>query len=399
MSPLSGIRVLDLSQYEAGTSCTQSLAWLGAEVIKVEPPGYGEQGRVSSRDIPGADSGYFLMLNANKQSVVLDLKTEDGKKIMAKLITESDVIVENFGPGSIERLGFGYEDVAVMNPRIIYGSIKGYDPEGPYGSYLSMDPIGQAMGGSIALTGLPDGKPLRPGPTLADTGSGLHLTIGILAALRDRDTTGKGQKVSISMQEAIINFTRVAYSRTLANGGAPLRRAGSALGLKSAPAGLYACKPGGPDDYIYIYASRTPQSKHWSRILDTLGRAELKEDPRFATPELRAQNVDFIDDMISEWTGQRTKIEALELLAGAGVPAGAVMNPSELAEDPHLNANGTFVTVSRPERGEFKMPGWPVKMSNWTPTIVAAPTLGADTRQVLSTVAGLTDDELDELGV
>lgn len=397
MAPLSGIRVVDLTQYEAGTSCTQSLAWLGAEVIKIEPPRYGEQGRISSRDIPDIDSPYFLLLNANKQSVALDLKSEQGKKIIRKLIESADVFVENFGPGAIERLGLSYDDVAAINPRIVYGTIKGYDPEGPFGSYLSMDPIGQAMGGSIAITGLPDGTPVRPGPTMADTGSGLHLTIGILAALRERDTSGEGQKVSVSMQEAMINFCRISYSRTISAGDRPVERAGSGMGLKAAPARLYVCKPGGPNDYIYVYASRTPQSRHWDRILETIGREDLKGDPRFLTAESRWEHREIVDGMISEWTGQRTKIEAVHALAGAGVPAGAVMNPAELAEDPHLNSNGAFVKVSRPDRGEYKMPGWPVKMSRWKPTIVAAPTLGADTREVLSTLAEVTDSELDEL--
>src|ERR687888_139600 len=212
---LSGVRVIDLTQFEAGTSCTETLAWLGADVIKVEEPTQGDQGRRASTDKPGVDSYYFMLLNANKKSVTLNLKDERGKEVMRKLIAEGDVMVENFAPGVIERLGFGYDEVRKINPRIIYAQIKGFAPEGPYGNYLAFDMIAQSVGGALSTTGEIDGRPLKPGPTIGDTGSGLHTAIGILAALYQRQITGRGQRIEVAMQEAVINFCRIAYASQL----------------------------------------------------------------------------------------------------------------------------------------------------------------------------------------
>lgn len=396
MPPLSGIRIIDLSQFEAGTSCTESLAWLGAEVIKIEPPGRGEQGRSSSRDVPDLDSYYFILLNANKQSVTLNLRTERGREIMRDLIKNADVFVENFAPGAIERLGFGYDAVREINSSIVYASIKGFDPDGPYGQYLAMDPVAQAMGGSVAITGFEDDVPVRPGPTMADTGSGLHLSIGILAALFERQTTGRGRRVFVSMQEAVINFNRIAFARSLMQGGLAAQRTGNAVAMKTAPSNIFPCKPGGPNDYVYVYVSRTPTSSHWRRLLETIGREDLLGDPRFATPETRGEHVAAVDEIITAWTSQYTKEEATRILAGAGVPVGAIMDTAELAADPHLRSNGTFVTVKHAARGDITMPGWPVKFSDWEPAVEPAPLLGEHTHDVLAGL-GVPEQDFPEL--
>lgn len=393
---LSGIRVVDLTQFEAGPSCTETLAWLGADVVKVEPPGRGEQGRGASTDRPGLDSYYFLLLNANKRSVTLNLRHPEGAAIMRELLRHADVFVENLRPGSVERLGLGYEAVRELNPRLVYAQVKGFPADGPYGEFLSFDPIGQAVGGAVSLTGSPEGRPLKPGPTIADTGTGLHCAIGILAALHQRERTGLGQRVEVAMQEAVINYCRISYARQALTGrGAERAGNRSQLGL-TAPSDVFPCRPGGPNDYVYVYTTRA-SNEHWERLLRVVGRPDLLHDPRFGSPEERARHLDAIDEVISGWTCQRTKREAMEALGGAGVPAGAVFDTLELSEDPHLRRRGTFVTVHHPERGDFTMPGWPVRMSCSAVPVTPAPLLGAHTREVLAGALGLGDGELERL--
>jgi formyl-CoA transferase len=392
---LAGIRVVDLTQFESGTACTQALAWLGADVIKVEQPGRGEQGRNASVDRPGQDSAYFMVLNANKRSVTVNLRHEAGKEVFRTLLRSADVMVENFAPGTIERLGFGFDEVHAINPRLVYAQIKGFSPDGPYADYLAFDPIAQAMGGMISLTGREDEPPLKPGPTLGDTNAGMHACIGILAALRQRDSTGVGQRVEVAMQEAIINLCRIAYARQLMTG-RPAERVGNKSPLgSSAPSDLYPCRPGGPDDYCFIYTSRAG-NHHWDRLLAVIGREDLGEDPRFATPELRREHQAEVDEVIVAWTSERTKHEVMELLGQGGVPTGAVLNTLELSEDPHLRERGVFVEVDHPARGRFVMPGWPVKMSDSDVPVTAAPLLGADTEAVLGEI-GIDGDALGRL--
>lgn len=393
---LRGVRVLDLTQFEAGTSCTQSLAWLGAEVIKVEPPGTGEQARNASVDRYGTDSPFFLVLNANKRSVTLNLKAAEGKQLLRELIGKCDVFIENFAPGTIERLGFGYEDVAKINPRIVYAQIKGYDPEGPFGQLVSFDMIAQAVGGALSITGEGDGRPLRPGPTLGDTGTGLHVTIGILASLWQRERTGKGQFVQVTMQEAVVNFCRMAFAAQEMFK-EPTRRTGnqSLLGATS-PSELYRCKGGGPNDYCFIYVSRAG-NRQWQRLLEVIGATHLNEDPRFATSEMRFEQRAVIDKLVGEWTADRDKRTVMRLLGDAGVPAGAVFDTMEVSHDPHLRKREAFVVVDHPNRGPFLMPGWPVKMSDSHVPVRAAPLLGSDTEDVLKKLLGLTDERVTEL--
>jgi formyl-CoA transferase len=393
---LDGVRIVDLTQFEAGTACTQTLAWLGADVIKVEQPGRGEQGRAASTDDPNLDSHYFLLLNANKRSVTINLREPRGKDLFWKLVRESDVMVENFAPGTIERLGLSYAEVSAVNPRIVYAQIKGFPSDGPLANNLAFDPVAQAAGGVISLTGHPDQPPIKPGPTFGDTGAGLHAAIGILAALHQRARTGVGQRIEVSMQEAMVNFCRIAYARQLMTGRA-CERVGNKSPLgSSAPSDIFPCKPGGPDDYCFIYTSRAG-NKHWDRLLVVMGREDLADDPRFATPELRRQHNDEVDEIIAAWTLQFTKYELMEVLGDAQIPGGAVLNTMELSEDEHLRARGTFVEVDHPQRGTFVMPGWPVQMSGSRVPVRAAPLLGADNATVFGELLGVVDDEIAEL--
>ena len=393
---LAGVRVADLTQFEAGTSCTQTLAWLGAEVIKVEEPTLGEQGRSASSDKPGADSYYFMLLNANKRSVTANLKSPKGRALLAALIAKSDVFIENFAPGVIERLGFDYETVRKLNPRIIYAQIKGFAPDGPYGKFLAFDMIAQATGGAMSITGEPDGRPLKPGLTIGDTGTGLHCAIAILAALYQRQSTGRGQRIEVAMQEAVINYARISYaSQSLWGKAAPRVGNQSILGTNS-PSESYPCKGGGPNDYCYVYTSRAT-GQHWERLLKIIGREDLIGDPRFTTAQARFKHRDEVDGLVGNWTRQFDKRTVMRTLGEAGVPAGAVFDTMELSEDPHLNRRGAFVTVKHPVRGDFKMPGWPVHMSESKVPIEAAPLLGADNAEVYGKLLGLTPDELAAL--
>ena len=379
---LAGVKVVDLTQFEAGTSCTETLAWLGADVVKIEEPTRGDQGRHASTDRPDADSYYFMLLNANKRSITCNLKHEDGRALLRKLIEVGDVFVENFGPGVIERLGFSYDVVKEINPKIIYAQIKGFAPEGPYGNFLSFDMIAQAVGGALATTGDEGQRPIKPGPTIGDTGNGLHTAIGILAALYQRQHTGQGQRIEVAMQEAVINFSRIAYGSQLLWGKAPERNGNRSVLGTSAPSDTYSCKGGGPNDWVFIYTSRA-SNHQWERLLKIMGREDLLHDPRFATNPARVQHIDEVDALIVEWTRQRTKTEVMETLGHAGVPAGAVLDTSELMNDPFLRERGMFVTVDHPVRGEVTIPGWPVKMSESHVPVTASPLLGQHNEEVL----------------
>ncbi len=393
---LHGVRVIDLTQFEAGTSCTETLAWLGAEVIKVEEPTKGEQGRGASTDKPGVDSHYFMLLNANKLSVTANLKHEKGRAVLCELIKGGDVFVENFAPGVIERLGFGYDAVKALNPRIVYVQVKGFGSDTPYKDYLAFDMIAQATGGAISITGDPDGRPIKPGPTIGDTGTGLHAAIGVLAALYQRQFTGEGQHIRLAMQECVINYGRISYAAQYLWGHAAPRMGNQSIMGTNSPSEIYPCKGGGPNDYCYIYTSRA-NPQHWERLLKIIGREDLIGDPRFTSPQERFKNRHIVDEMVAAWTTHHDKMAVMKRLGDAGIPAGAVLDTMELSGDPDLNRRGIFVTVKHPVRGDFKMPGWPVKMSASNVPIIAAPLLGADTEEVYSRVLGLSKEEIAAL--
>jgi formyl-CoA transferase len=395
---LSGVRVVDLTQFEAGTSCTETLAWLGAEVIKVEPPGRGEQGRGATRDQLNADSPYFMTLNANKRSITCNLKSDEGRRLLSELIRQSHVFVENFGPGVIEKLGFGYEVVAKINPGIVYAQIKGFASTGPYANFLAFDAIAQAAGGAVSVTGEKDGRPIKPGPNIADTGSGLHCVIGILAALYQRRDTGVGQRVEVSMQDAVINFSRIAFAAQALFNKPAARSGNQSIIAGTAPSEVYPCKGGGPNDYCYVYTTRAG-NVHWEKILAVIGREDLKDDPRFADPQQRARNHQEVDELLSEWTRTRDKREVMEIFGRAGVPASAVFDTSELSSDPVLRERGTFVEFNHPVLGPVTIPGFMVKLSASRVPVRPAPLLGADNDDVYGRLLGVPANEIQNLRV
>jgi formyl-CoA transferase len=396
---LSGVKVLDLTQWEAGSACAQSLAFLGADVMKIERPKGGDPARIASADTPDADSLYFLVLNSNKRSVTIDLQNRKGKEVLTRLIRKCDVFLENFAPGTIEKLGLGYEDVSKINPRIVYGSVRGFSDESPYKNFRCFDAIAQSVGGSVAFTGEPDGPPIKPGPTFADTGSGLHLAIGVLGALYQREFTGKGQQIRVAMQEAIMNFGRITFARHQLTGKAVERVGNGSPSSTAAPSGLYACKGGGPNDYCFIYTARDELTgnRQWNALLTVIGRSDLIDDARYAFPEARFKRKEEVDDIIRPWMANQAKRTAMELLNGAGVPAGAVFDTGDLMEDPSFRATGMLSEVVHPQRGPVILPGWPVKMSGSpTPAITCPPTLGQHTDIVLADMLGADAAELAE---
>jgi len=388
---LEGIRVLDLTQYEAGPSCTQMLAWLGAEVIKIEPPA-GEPGRTALSDQRGEDAWFFLLLNSCKKGVTLNLKAPRGRAMFEELVKRADVVVENMGPGAMERLGLGWEALRKLNPRLIAASVKGFGSGGPYEEYKSFEWIAQAMAGAMSMTGWPDGPPTKAIGGLADTGAGLHTAIGILAAIIQRQATGVGQQVEVAQQEAVVNLLRIHLRDTYANG-KPVPRQGN-RSVNAAPSNLYRCRPGGPNDYVFIHCASVEM---WKTLTTIVGRPELGDDPRYADRRDRVQFIDEVDAMIEAWTEKRTKHEVLEILAGAGVPCGAVLDSTEVLADPHLKARGMIVPLEHPRRGPYPMPANPVRLSDSPTEVVRAPLLGEHNAEVYGALLGYGDTELDAL--
>jgi formyl-CoA transferase len=387
---LTGIRVLDLTQYEAGPSCTQMLAWLGADVIKIEPPA-GEPGRTALSDKRGEDAWFFLLLNSGKKGVTLNLKAPRGRAIFEKLLETADVLVENMGPGAMERLGFGWEALQRLNPRLIAASVKGFGAGGPYAEYKSFEWIAQAMAGAMSMTGSPDGPPTKAIGGLADTGAGLHTAIGILAALVQRQTTGVGQQVEVAQQDAVVNLLRIHLRDTYATG-KPVPRQGN-RSVNAAPSNIYRCRPFGPNDYVFVHCATVEM---WKTLTTIVGRPELGDDPAYADRRDRVRFIDEIDDMIEAWTEKRTKHEVLEILAGAGVPCGAVLDSTEVLADRHLRARGMIVELAHPTRGSYPMPGNPVRLSASPTDVARAPLLGEHNAEVLGQL-GYGDADLEAL--
>ena len=391
---LDDIRVIDLTQFEAGPSCTESMAWMGADVIKVEQPGVGDPGRRSRSDLPDADSFYFILLNANKRSVTLDLKSDKGKEMFLELVKTGDVVAENMAPGTLERLGLGYDVLSKANPRIILARVKGFGTYGPYSEYKSFDMIAQAVGGSMAFTGFPDGPPVKPGSTIGDTGTGIHAAFGIMAALWQREKTGRGQVLEVSMQDAVVNFSRIKMREYYETGKNP-GRTGSAL-PRTAPGDIYKCTPGGSDDYVFIYCQPI-RSHMWDALLLILGREDLVDDPDWSNPVWRGQNKATVDAMVEEWTMMHTKHEVMQILGEGGIPAGAVFDAIDIHNDPHLLERGMITTMDHPVRGKFNMPGFPVQLDDSKVEMEHAPLLGEHNAEVYSELLGLSENDLIEL--
>ena len=389
MSALDHIRVLDLTQFEAGPSCTEILAFLGADVVKVEPPKGGDQGRYLITDEPGLDSPYFLLLNASKKSITLNLKSDEGLRLFKRLVPHFDVLVENYGPGAIAALGLGYDVISAINPRLVYAQVKGFGTYGPYAGFKSFDMIAQATGGAMSVTGTPDTPPLRPGPTIGDTGTGMHCAVGILSALLQRDKTGKGQRVEVAMQDAVVNLTRIGMMGHY-YGNVPAPRSGNRLAAL-APTDLYPCAPGGPNDYAYII-NTTPAM--WGATLQTIGRADLMDDPRFCDQKSRNRHFDEVFETIAAWTRQRDKFAVMRAFGEAGVPCGAVLDSGDILANEHLKARGMITTVEHPTRGSFTMPGCAVQMSDSPAEVRPAPLLGEHNAAIFGTLLGLTERDL-----
>jgi formyl-CoA transferase len=391
---LEGIRIIDMTHNQAGPACAQILAFLGADVIKLEEPQKGDVARVNMRDKPDSDSLFFLLFNANKRSLTLNLKSEEGKRLFREVIAKSDVLLENFGPGALDRLGLGWEALHQLNPRLIYATIKGFGTYGPYRDYKSYEPIAQAMGGAMSITGFPENPPTYVVPAIGDSGTGMHMAIGILAALQQRHATGKGQHVEVSMQDAVVNLIRVSL-RDHQRFGAPMPRRGNQAS-QTVPSTIYPCAPGGPNDYVFINAWERPM---WLATLKVIGRPELADDPRFADPKARWENRDALNAIIEAWTGERTKHEVMRLLGAAGVPCGAVQDTGEVLADPHLREREMIVDLDYPTRGTYKTVGCPIKLSDSPPQVTRPPLLGEHTAEVLRELCGVDSDEVARLRV
>ena len=394
---LEGVRVVDFTQFEAGPSCTEALAWLGAEVVKIENPMTGDPGRRQRPGQPDDDPWYFHQFNANKKSVTLDLKSPRGLEIVKSLLKKADVTVENMAPGTIERLGLGYDVVRELNPGIVYCQVKGFGAGSPYEKNLAFDMIAQAAGGPTSVTGYGDRPPVKPGPSFGDTGTGMLMAISILAALRHRDRTGKGKRLQVAMQDAMVHYMRVPFSRTQLSGQAQLR-GGSDRSQPGGlvPSALYPCKPLGPNDYVYVFTSRA-NPEHWTRLLKAIGREDLVGDPRYDTNQARSARAAEVDEIIATWTRQHTKEEAMRIIGAAGVPAGAVFDTLELMNDPSLAERGIMQTVEHPTTGTYKMPAWPVRFDGSPPRVKPSPLLGQHNAEVLGGWLGISAAEVDAL--
>ena len=390
---LAGVRVLDLTQFEAGPSCTEALAWLGAEVVKVENPKTGEPGRTAFAAPPGSpNSFYFFEFNANKKSVTIDLKSERGLALVKDMAKKADVMIENMAPGTIERLGLGYEAIRAVNPGIIYAQVKGFGEGSPYEKNLAFDMIAQACGGTMSITGEPDGPPIKPGPSLGDTGTGMTMAISILGALYERRATGKGRRLQVAMQDAMLHYIRIAFQAQAASGKAA-RRNGSRSATAVAPAGIFPCAPGGPNDWVYVFAR---QVDHWHRLLKVLGREDLIGNANYDTPKARGERIEEINAMVTDWTRRRDKHEAMRIIGGAGVPAGAVLDTMELMNEPSFTERGILQTAEHPT-GPFKMPSWPVRFDGRPPKLEPAPLLGQHCAEVFGEWLGMSAGDVEAL--
>ena len=388
---LDGIRVLDFTQYEAGPSAAQMLAWLGADVIKVESP-EGEQGRTALSDKRGEDAWFFLLLNSNKRAVTLNLKTERGRDMFRELAKASDVVIENLGPGSMDRLGCGWDVLSKLNPRLIMASVKGFGSDGPYANYKSFEWIAQAMAGAMSMTGSPDGPPQKAIGGLADTGAGLHTAIGVLAAIVQRQTTGRGQFVEVAQQDAVVNLLRIHLRDSYVDGKPAPRRGNRSAA--ACPSNIYKCSPFGPNDYVFIHCATVEM---WKTLTKFCGRPELGDDPRYADRRDRVKFIDEIDAMIEAWTEQRTKFEVMEILAGAGVPCGAVLDSGEVLANEHLRQRGFIQELEHPTRGKYPMPGNPVRMSDSPTDLVRAPLLGEHNAEIYGKLLSVSAADLEVL--
>ena len=406
MKALEGVRILDMTHVQSGPTCTQLLAWFGADVIKVERPGVGDATRGQLRDIPDVDSLYFTMLNHNKRSITLNTKSVEGKNIFTRLIEECDVMVENFAPGALDRMGFTWERIQEINPRMIYASVKGFGP-GPYEDCKVYENVAQCTGGGASTTGFDGGPPTVTGAQIGDSGTGLHLALGIAAALFQRVTSGRGQRVECAMQDGVLNLCRVKLrdQQRLAHGplteypqypngtfGEATPRAGNASG-GGQPGWVVRCRgwETDPDAYTYVIA----QAAAFEGLARTIGHEDWLDDPEWNTPKGRLSKLEKMFEEIEKWTMTKSKFEVMEILNPLNVPCGPVLSMKELAEEESLRASGTVVEIDHPTRGKYVSVGNPIKLSDSTTAVERSPLLGEHTDQILSEVLGMDNADIE----
>ncbi len=409
MKALEGVKVLDFTHVQSGPTCTQLLAWFGADVIKVERPGVGDATRKQLVDVPGADSLYFTMLNHNKRSIELNSKNETGKQVLTRLIKECDVMVENFAPGALDRMGFTWERIQEINPRMILASIKGFGP-GKYEDCKVYENVAQCAGGAASTTGFRDGPPLVTGAQIGDSGTGLHLCLGIVTALFHREKSGRGQKVSAAMQDGVLNLARVKLrdQQRLAAGplkeysqfgeGIPFGEATPRAGNDSGggqPGRILKCKgwETDPDAYTYFIT----QAAVWENVCDVIGEPEWKTKEGYATPPERLDKLNEIFERIEQWTMTKTKFEVMDICNPLNIPVGPILSMKELMEDEGLRATGTIVDVDHPERGRYVSVGCPIKLSDSPVEVERSPLLGEHTIEILQSVLGYEGDALKQV--
>ena len=409
MEALKGVRILDMSHVQAGPTCSQLLAWLGADVIKFENP-VGDATRGQLRNVPNADSIYFTMLNCNKRSITVNMKNAEGKQVFVELLKKCDIVMENFGPGVLDRFGFPWEKIREINPRIVMGSIKGFGSTGPYAQFKAYENVAQAMGGAMSTTGVPNGRPFVTGAQIGDSGTGLHLGIGLLAALRQRDRTGKGQYVEVAMMDGIMNLCRVKFRdhQRLTRGELTEFSVPTHKGMGDVPRGgndsgggqlgyAVRCKRGGPNDFLYVVVQEAVWNALANRIGSDIGMPGLATDPKFAKIADRRKNQNEMWEVIGEFALKHTKRELMAILNPLDVPCGPVMGTDDLANDEHVRGRDMWVELDHPQRGKWFNVGMPIKLSDSPPEIKRSPTLGEHTEEVLKEVLGYGDEQIAKL--
>ena len=409
MEALKGVKVLDMTHVQSGPTCTQLLAWFGADVVKVERPGVGDATRGQLRDVPEADSLYFTMLNSNKRSITLNPKKPEGAKIFTQLIKECDVMVENFAPGALDRMGFSWEKIQEINPRMIYASVKGFGP-GKYEECKVYENVAQCAGGSASTTGMLGEVPMVTGAQIGDSGTGLHLALGIVTALFHREKSGKGQRVSAAMQDGVLNLCRVKLRDQQRLEKGPLKeysqfgenvpfgdatpRAGNDSG-GGQPGRILKCKGWEEDPNAYTYF--ITQAAVWEKVCDVIGKPEWKEDENYSTPAARLPKLNEIFDTIEEWTKTKTKFEVMDICNPLDIPVGPILSLKEISEDQGLRDTGTVVEVDHPVRGKYLTVGNPIKLSDSPAVVKRSPLLGEHTEEILKEFCNMTDEEISAI--
>ena len=400
MEALKGVRILDMTHVQAGPTCSQLLAWMGADVIKFEPP-QGDATRGQLRDVPGADSLYFTMLNCNKRSITVNMKSAQGKEVFVDLLKKCDIMMENFGPGVLERLGFTWEKIHEINPKIVVGSIKGFGSSGPYAEFKAYENVAQAMGGAMSTTGVPDGAPFVTGAQIGDSGTGLHLAIGLLAALHQANRTGEGQYVEVAMMDGVMNLCRVKFRdhQRLNHGALPeysvptykdmgdVPRAGNDSGGGQLGNAIH-CKPHGPNDWLYIVVQEAVFGALATRIGPDVGMPDMATDARLTTIAERRKNQQLLWTLINKFAEKYTKRELMAILNPLDVPCGPIMSTTDLATDEHIRGRDMYVELDHPQRGKWWNVGMPIKLSASPARIERSPLLGEHTDDVLTNVLG-----------